>query len=95
MAPKIDPIEGNWYEFVDDGRSFFIVTIDEDEGIIEIQDYHGNIEEIELEAWHELDLEPIDPPEDWLGPITDIESDDEDYEVNEMDSSEWSEPLDE
>jgi hypothetical protein len=96
MPIKADPVEGNWYEFVDEGRSFFIVTVDEDEGIIEIQDYDGAVDEIELAAWHDLDLEPIDPPEDWLGFLEDLESEDtEDYEVQEMDATEWSEPLDE
>lgn len=96
MPIKADPVEGNWYEFVDEGRSFFVVTVDEDEGIIEIQDYDGNTDEIELAMWNELDLEPIDPPEDWLGSLEDLESEDtEDYETQEMDSSEWCEPLDE
>ncbi len=96
MPIKAAPVEGNWYEFVDEARSFFIVTIDEDEGIIEIQDYDGNIDEIELAMWNELDLEPIDPPEDWLGSLEDLESEEmEDYEAQEMDTSEWSEPLDE
>lgn len=96
MPIKADPVEGNWYEFVDEGRSFFVVTVDEDEGIIEIQDYDGDIDEIELALWHELDLEPIDPPEDWLGSLEDLESEEmEDYEVQEIDSPDWSEPLDE
>ena len=36
-------------------------------------------EELEMEEWEEMDLEEIEPPEDWTGPLDDLESDDLSY----------------
>ena len=33
-----------------------------------------------MEEWAELDLEPIDSPEDWAGPLGDINPEDLGYE---------------
>jgi hypothetical protein len=33
-----------------------------------------------MEEWEEMDIEDIEPPEDWTGPLDDLESDDLRYE---------------
>jgi hypothetical protein len=50
------------------------------EGTVDIQYFDGDIEELEMEEWEEMDLEEIEPPEDWTGPLDDLESDDLLYE---------------
>jgi hypothetical protein len=32
----------------------------------------SDVEEIELDAWNELEINPVDPPEDWSGPFDGI-----------------------
>ena len=46
---------------------------------IEIQYFDGDVEEIDLDDWFGLDIERIEPPEDWTGPMNDVESDDLGY----------------
>lgn len=89
MATDADPIAGNWYERLDKGQRFEVVGFDEDKGIIEIQYFDGDLDEIELNEWYDLDIEPIEAPEDWTGPINNIDRDDLGYTETEM-AGEWS-----
>lgn len=93
MPYDIDPIAGNWYEIKGKGQKFEVVAVDEDSGMVEIQYFDGDLEEIDIDAWSELDLESIEPPEDWTGPMDDIERDDLDYTETDMESEDWRRPL--
>ena len=73
---------GQWYENLEEEESFRVLSVDEDSELLEIEYLDGDIEEIDLEAWHEMDLERIAEPEGWS------ESDDED-EAEEDDD--WDE----
>ncbi len=95
MPNELDPIVGEWYKNLDDEQTFEVVAVDEDEGTVEIQYFDGEIEEIDLESWYELNLESIEPPEDWSGPFDDLERDDLGYTDMSMHPDEWSNPLDE
>ena len=44
-----------------------MLKVDEDSELIEIQYLDGDIEEIDLEAWAEMDLEKVEEPEGWSG----------------------------
>lgn len=89
MAIEIDPIVGNWYEHLDKGLKFEVVAVDEDEALVEVQYFNGDIEEIDLETWYELEIEPAEAPEDWTGPMDSIETDDMDYTETDMDTEDW------
>jgi hypothetical protein len=80
MIGEIDPIEGNWYHHIDREQDFMVVDVNEKEGTVDIQYFDGDIEELEMEEWEEMDLEEIEPPEDWTGPLDDLEADDRGYE---------------
>jgi|COG998Drversion2_1049125.scaffolds.fasta_scaffold274437_2 hypothetical protein len=80
MIGEIDPIEGDWYHHLDKGQDFMVVNVSEREGIVDIQYFDGDIAELEMEEWQEMDLEEIEPPEDWAGTLGDRESDDLGYE---------------
>jgi hypothetical protein len=80
MIGEIDPIEGNWYHHIDREKDFMVVDVNEKEGTVDIQYFDGDIEELEMEEWEEMDLEEIEPPEDWTGPLDDLEADDRGYE---------------
>jgi hypothetical protein len=53
--------------------------MDEDEGVIEIQYFDGELDEIEFDAWSQMGVESISPPEDWSGAYDDLERDDLGY----------------
>ena len=83
MAREYEPVVGQWYENVDETESFRVLSVDEDAELIEIEYLDGDIEEIDLETWRELDLDKIDEPEGWAGSREEDEDDedlDEDWD---------------
>jgi hypothetical protein len=93
MATELEPIVGNWYRHVDKGQTFTVVAVDERNDVVEIQDFDGGLAEIELTAWPDLELEAAEAPEDWTGPVDDVETDDMDYSETDMESADWQRPL--
>lgn len=91
MPIEQDPVVNQWYRHLDKGQQFQVTAIDEEAGTIEIQHFDGDVEELELDGWRELELEPIEPPEDWTGPMDDIERDDLGYTETDMTREEWAE----
>ncbi len=85
MSRDYEPVPSQWYENLEEEESFRVLSVNEDSELIEIEYLDGDIEEIDLEAWHEMDLERIEEPEGWS------ESDDEDTDEDE----EWDEEEDE
>ena len=65
MSRDYEPVPGQWYENLEDEESFRVLTVDEDSELVEIEYLDGEIEEIDLETWHEMDLERTDEPEGW------------------------------
>jgi len=95
MPTDTEPIEGNWYEAIEDGARFFVVTVDEEEGIVEVQHDDGATEEISLEAWHEADLVAIAPPDE-VELFDEADQDDEApgcCPTEEPEDDDWGEPL--
>ena len=80
MIDELYPVEGNWYHHLEKGFDFMVVDVNEAQCTVNIQYFDGNIEELEMEEWEEMDLEEIEPPEDWTGPLDDLEVDDRGYE---------------
>ncbi len=78
MAIGITPAVGNWYQ-TPDQLKFEVVALDEDEGVIEIQYFGGELDEVEYDAWSQMGIEGISPPEDWTGAYGEFERDDLGY----------------
>jgi hypothetical protein len=89
MSYELDPVVGQWYREIDKEMSFRVVSIDEDEDLIELQYEDGEADELDSEEWFEMDLERSEAPEDWKDP-----SEDEDDEDDERDAG-WDEDEDE
>ena len=87
MARDYDPVQGQWYEDLEENEIFRVLSVDPDEEIIEVQYENGDIEEIDLDTWHELDLERAEEPEGWA-------SDTEEEEDEEDDEDDWDEDED-
>jgi len=72
-----------------------VTSIDENTANIEIQYFDGTIDEIDHNNWFALDIERIEPPEDWTGPMDNIEKDDLNPVGTEMQREDWGTPYDE
>lgn len=94
MGNELDPIVGNWYRHLDKGQMFTVVALDEQSGLLELQHYDGNLEEVAVVAWPDMDLELAAAPEDWTGPV-EVEEDDTGYSETAMSSADWRESLQE
>lgn len=82
MGMHYQPVVGDWYETAT-GEVFEVVALDSEEGTLEIQYFDGAIEEIELETWLELELIPVEPPEDYSGSL-DISREDYGADLDDM-----------
>lgn len=72
LIPRIE----QWYAHRDKGEMFRVVAVDAASGAVEIQNFDGDVAEIERDAWRDMDIEAAEAPEDWTGPYDDVESDD-------------------
>jgi hypothetical protein len=87
------PEIGQWYAHRDKGAVFQVVGYDDRTRSIEIQEFEGDLDEIDADTWDTLPLERSEPPEDWTGPVDDVEKDDLGYSDNESKPLEWAQPL--
>lgn len=89
------PVVSQWYQHRDKGYKFQVVSIDDRERTVEMQHFDGDLEEVDLEDWYSLLVEPIEAPEDFTGPLDDIEMDDLGFTETAMSPEDWLEPLEE
>jgi hypothetical protein len=85
VAREYEPAVGQWYENIDENESFRVLSVDEDAELVELEYLDGDIEEIDLETWHELDLDKIDEPEGWAGSKEDDDEEEEEEEEEAKD----------
>ena len=72
------PVIGQWFRRPN-GTLFEVVAIDEGAGTVEIQQFDGTIDEIDIERWPEMLLSEATAPEDWSGSV---DMDPEDFDAN-------------
>jgi hypothetical protein len=77
------PVPGKWFENKDEDETFRVLSVDEDDELVEIEYLDGEIEELDLDTWHELDLEPTEEPEGWSDDADDDEEEDDDFDEDE------------
>ena len=71
----IRPEIGRWFRRAN-GTVFEVVALDEKAGTVEIQQFDGTVDEVDLDLWPEWPLVEISAPEDWSGSV---DMDPEDY----------------
>jgi len=92
VARDYDPVQGKWYEDLEENEVFKVLSVDPDQELVEVQYENGDIEEIDLDTWHELDLEQAQEPEGWA---SDQEAEEEEEEEEEEeDEDDWDEDDD-
>jgi hypothetical protein len=82
------PVPGKWYENREEEETFRVLSVDEDDELVEIEYVDGEIEELDLDTWHELDLEPTETPEGWSDDADADEDEDEDFDDEDEDEDE-------
>ena len=92
MSRDFDPEAGKWYEDLDREEVFKVVAVNPDDEIVKLQWLDGEIEEIDLDAWTELDLELAEEPEGWADEDDDDDDDDDDWDEDDDD---WDDDDDE
>jgi hypothetical protein len=88
VSRDYEPVPGQWYENLEEEESFRVLSVDEDSELVEIEYLDGDIEEIDLEAWHEMDLEHTEEPEGWSESEDDEDEDEEDDDDFDEDDDE-------
>jgi hypothetical protein len=91
VARDYDPVQGKWYEDLEENEIFKVLSVDPDQELVEVQYENGDIEEIDLDTWHELDLELSQEPEGWA---SDTEEKAEEEEEEEEEEDDWDEDDD-
>jgi hypothetical protein len=97
---ELQPIVGKWYKREDDGEVFIVVSVDEDEGVIEIRPLDGEIEEIDEAAWEDMDIQLVDDPEELEATVELDEDEDLDYDEDDDededddDDDDWGDEFD-
>jgi hypothetical protein len=89
------PVPGKWYENLEEEETFRVLTVDEDNELVEIEYVDGEIEELDLDTWHELDLELTEEPEGWSDESDDDEEEDEDWDEEDEEDDDWDEDEEE
>ena len=95
MSRDNEPVPGQWYENVEEDETFRVLSVDEDSELIEIEYLDGDIEELDIEAWHEMDLELTDEPEGWSDEDDEDEDEEEEEEEDEEEDDEDEDDWDE
>lgn len=95
MSTRLLPEIGNWYSHRDKGQMFQVVAVDLEEDYIEIQHFDGDVDELDLDSWHAMPLERAEAPEDWTGPVDDVETEELDPQtLGDTGSRNWRGPID-
>ena len=84
---------GQWYARLDKGETFQVTGLAEESHTIEIQTFDGDLDEIDEESWALMPLTFTETPEDWTGPVDDVERDDLGYPETDMTGADWAERL--
>jgi len=100
VSRDYDPQPGQWYEDLDTAETFKVLAVDPDDELVRIQWLDFEVEEIDLDAWNEMDLELSQEPEGWVDETAADEDeddlDDEDWdEEEEEDEDDWDDDEDE
>ena len=90
MSTEVDPRIDHWYVRGDSQQRFEVVDIDEENRVIAIQYFDGDVGEVDIDEWYDWDIEPIEPPEDWTA-TADMERDDLGYTETAMQDHDWKE----
>jgi hypothetical protein len=94
VSRDYEPVKGQWYENAEEEETFRVLSVDEDAELVEIEYLDGDIEELDLDAWHEMDLERIQEPEGWAATDDDDEEEEDEEEDLDEEDDDWDDDDD-
>jgi hypothetical protein len=62
---NLEVCEGQWYADRVHHEFFLVIGVDESDGLIDVRDRYGDIDEFDLDEWDAMDLVLCVPPGDW------------------------------
>jgi len=74
MTENIFAREGDWYKD-SPGRLLQVILYNENDDYIEVRSFEGEDTEFDLNSWNQLEIELVEPSEDWSGPFDDLVAD--------------------
>lgn len=93
MTTEADPIVDEWYHYPEKAQKFKVTGLDEHSATVEIQFFDGTVDEFDIDTWRQLDVERIETPEDWTGPLDNIDKAELNKEGAEMQREDWEAPY--
>ena len=57
--------EGQWYADRTHHEFFLVIAVDESDGLIDVRDRYGDIDEFDLDEWDAMDLVVCSAPSEW------------------------------
>ena len=95
MPNEHDPQVHQWYAHLDKGQRYYVTAINEEENTVDVQHFDGDIEELSLDEWRDLEIELSEEPENWTGALDIAEQDDLGTGVTDTTLDDWTEPGEE
>lgn len=92
MPNELDPRIDQWYAHLDKGQRFFVTAIYDEENMVEVQHFDGDIEELSIDEWRDMDIELSVEPENWAGAMDIANEDDLGTGVTDTRPDDWAEP---
>jgi hypothetical protein len=89
VSRDYEPVKGQWYENVEEDETFRVLSVDEDAELVEIEYLDGDIEEMDIDTWHEMDLEKIEEPEGWADKDDEEEDEEEEEDLDDDEDDDW------
>lgn len=89
MSRDYEPAKGQWYQNVEEDETFRVLSVDEDAELVEIEYLDGDIEEMDIDTWHEMDLEKIEEPEGWADKDEEEDEDEEEDLDEDEEDDDW------
>ena len=84
------PVIAQWYRYPDKGYEFQVTAIDDQEKTVEIQYFDGDLDEVELHDWYQMQIEPIGIPEDWTGTADNVADGNSRYAEHDLPDADWT-----
>ena len=94
MAESLFPREGDWYKD-SIGRVMQVVAYDESNDAVDVQLFEGEVTEFDFNSSNLLEIELVEPSEDWSGAFDDLVADDMGNTKKSVHPTDWNGPADE
>jgi hypothetical protein len=89
MAYVQAPVIGVWYHNLELDNLFEVIALDEKDHTVEIQEFDGSVDEIDMDTWRQLRLEISPAPEDLSGALDVGELDDFGSAITDTSPEDW------